>query len=99
MLGQRQSQSGVLLDQDHRLTLSMDVSDDGSNLFIGNEKVVDNDGLHGAKEVEGLVALGAGWHKIQVSFFEKTGGDVLKVKMAKAGKELMELRADQLFWN
>ena len=54
-------------------------SDDGSRLFIGDSLVVDNDGLHGMNERRGIIALAAGAHPIRVAFFEKTGGDDLKV--------------------
>ena len=49
-------------------------SDDGSQLTIGEDLVVDNDGLHGSEEVMGRIALGAGAHPITVGFFQKTGG-------------------------
>jgi alpha-L-fucosidase len=54
-------------------------SDDGSQLFIGDQLIVDNDGLHGMQEKKGVIALAAGFHPIRVTFFEKTGGDGLKV--------------------
>jgi len=54
-------------------------SDDGSRLYIGEELIVDNDGLHGMAEKRGVIALAAGLHPIRVTFFEKTGGDDLKV--------------------
>lgn len=57
-------------------------SDDGSQLFIDNEIVVENDGLHGLKKVSNLVALQAGYHEIIVRYFEGTGGDDLKVTWA-----------------
>lgn len=50
------------------------VSDDGSSLSIGDEVVVDNDGLHGSKEVFGRIALQAGMHPITVEFFQRSGG-------------------------
>jgi len=40
---------------------------------------VDNDGLHALHEEKGVIALAAGLHPIRVSYFEKTGGDELKV--------------------
>jgi len=43
--------------------------------------VVDNDGLHGMTEVEGVFALEKGYHSVWVAFFEKTGGDDLVVRM------------------
>ena len=54
-------------------------SDDGSQLFIDGKKVVDNDGLHPEVTREGKVTLKAGKHRLEVRFFEKTGGAVLKV--------------------
>ncbi len=54
-------------------------SDDGSQLFIDDQLIVDNDGLHGMQEKKGVIALAAGFHPIRVTFFEKTGGDGLKV--------------------
>jgi alpha-L-fucosidase len=54
-------------------------SDDGSQLYIGDDLVVDNDGLHGMLEKKGAVALATGLHPIRVIFFDKTGGDGLNV--------------------
>lgn len=62
-------------------------SDDGSQLFIGDQLVVDNDGLHGMQEKSGVIALAAGFHPIRVTFFEKTGGDGLKVSWKGAVME------------
>lgn len=54
-------------------------SDDGSRLYIGEKLVVDNDGLHGLTEKQGVIALVKGLHPIRVTYFEKTGGNELKV--------------------
>ena len=54
-------------------TLSVE-SDDGSRLFIGDEQVLDNDGLHGMVEVSGDIGLVAGTHAIRIDFFERGGG-------------------------
>jgi hypothetical protein len=62
-------------------------SDDGSQLFIGDQLVVNNDGLHGMHEESGVIALAAGFHPIHVTFFEKTGGDGLKVSWKGVGME------------
>jgi len=45
-------------------------SDDGSDLFIGNQKVVDNDGSHGEQERSGEIGLQAGLHPITVRYFQ-----------------------------
>ena len=55
-------------------------SDDGSNLSIDGVMIVNNDGTHGEEEVSGSICLQAGYHKIEVEYFEKTGtNDVLEV--------------------
>ena len=54
-------------------------SDDGSRLWIDSQVVIDNDGLHGARENTGLVALAPGLHPIRVEFFERDGGFDLKL--------------------
>ncbi|MEO1008262.1 MAG: S8 family serine peptidase [Planctomycetota bacterium] len=49
-------------------------SDDGSKLYLGDDLVVDNDGLHGMVEIGTEVALLAGKHALRVEFFEAGGG-------------------------
>ena len=60
-------------------------SDDGSQLFIGDQLVVDNDGLHGRRTVGGTIALAAGFHPIEVGYFEGQGGEFLEVEFAGPG--------------
>lgn len=55
-------------------------SDDGSKLWVNNQEVVDNDGLHGTVEESGQITLSAGNYPIRVEFFERTGGEVLQVR-------------------
>ncbi len=45
-------------------------SDDGSKLFIDNRVLIDNDGCHGAWEIEEQIALEKGFHTIQVQYFD-----------------------------
>jgi len=54
-------------------------SDEGSRLYIGNILVVDNDGLHPARERAGRIGLKAGLHTIRVEYFERTGAQSLTV--------------------
>lgn len=55
------------------------ISDDGSQLMIADHLVVNNDGLHGAEEKSGSIALSEGFHPLRVTFFEKSGGNELTV--------------------
>lgn len=57
-------------------------SDDGSRLYIGDELVVDNDGLHGMIERSGNIPLRQGWHRTRIEFFEAGGGAGLFARMA-----------------
>jgi alpha-L-fucosidase len=54
-------------------------SDDGSLLWIDQQKIVDNDGLHGNKKVTGELPLEAGYHEFMVRYFNATGGEDLRV--------------------
>ncbi len=54
-------------------------SDDGSQLFIDQALVVDNDGLHALQERSGSVTLPTGYHEIVVTMFEALGGQELLV--------------------
>lgn len=57
-------------------------SDDGSALYIGDEQVVNNDGLHGMVSKSGTIPLAAGWHQIRIEFFENGGGAGLIATMS-----------------
>lgn len=46
------------------------VSDDGSRLFIDENKIIDNDGQHPPQSQSGSVFLGEGVHKIMVDYFQ-----------------------------
>lgn len=60
-------------------------SDDGSQLFINDQLVVNNDGLHGVQEQSGSITLDAGEHTLIVTFFERLGGDSLSVSWSGPG--------------
>ena len=60
-------------------------SDDGSVLRIGNEEVVDNDGMHSEKAVSGMVALAAGLHPITIEYVQGGGGASLRAFVEREG--------------
>ena len=72
------------------------VSDDGSRLYIGDVLVVDNDGPHGQRERSGEIALQAGFHIIQVSYFQSAGESHLSVSYEGPGVEKQEIPATAL---
>jgi len=54
-------------------------SDDGSMLYIDNTLLINNDGLHSDREINGSTALAAGYHKIILKYLQGSGGSNLKV--------------------
>ncbi|MCL4221778.1 MAG: hypothetical protein KJZ65_10475 [Phycisphaerales bacterium] len=48
-------------------------SDEGSRLFVGNQLVVNNDGLHAMRSASGVVGLQPGLHEVRVEYFEANG--------------------------
>ena len=60
-------------------------SDDGSALYIGDTKVVDNDGMHAMEEKSGTIKLGEGTYPITVTFFQAGGGQGLDVAWKTPG--------------
>ena len=45
-------------------------SDDGSKLYVDDDVVIDNDGVHPNEKRDGSVILAAGLHRIRVSYFQ-----------------------------
>jgi S1-C subfamily serine protease len=60
-------------------------SDDGSQLYIHDGLVVDNDDAHGVREAGGQIRLTAGLHPITVTFFERDGAELLEVAIEGPG--------------
>ncbi|MFH1197086.1 MAG: alpha-L-fucosidase [bacterium] len=74
-------------------------SDDGSRLYIDDKMIVDNDGLHGIVQKEGKIALEKGFHSLKVTFFEKSGGEDLKVYYKGPGIEYRQIPDGVLFYS
>ncbi len=72
-------------------------SDDGSRLYIDDMPVVNNDGLHGLREQQGVIALAKGFHKIRVAYLERTGSNTLTVYIQSEKLEKRILPAEWLF--
>tara|TARA_Y100000589_G_scaffold329286_1_gene375388 strand:+ start:479 stop:3526 length:3048 start_codon:yes stop_codon:yes gene_type:complete len=72
-------------------------SDDGSRLWIGDQLVVDNDGLHGVEEESNTIDLEAGFHPVTIHFFEHLGGHVLIAEYAGPGISRQIIPSSVLF--
>ena len=71
-------------------------SDDGSRLFLDGQLVVDNDGLHGLQEQSGTIGLKAGWHALELQWFNADGGAGLEVSWLGPGTGRQPLPAERL---
>jgi hypothetical protein len=72
-------------------------SDDGSRLYIDNKLIIDNDNCHAATELSAKAALKAGYHLINVEYFENELYQELKLSFDGPGTEKQEVPADRLF--
>ena len=72
-------------------------SDDGSTLWIDGKQVIDNDGSHGSNTEEARMEFEAGYHHIEVKYFQKTQGQGLGVVWQGPGIEESAVPDDVLF--
>ncbi|MBR9919644.1 MAG: DUF1080 domain-containing protein [Bacteroidetes bacterium] len=56
------------------------ISDDGSRMLIGDQEIINNDGLHGADAVDGEIALAKGYHPFRVEYFNHQGGKMFSLQ-------------------
>lgn len=59
-------------------------SDEGSRLWIDGIQIIDLDGLHAPVEKRARVSLEAGRHYLEVAYFEREGGETLRVEISGA---------------
>lgn len=71
-------------------------TNDGSMLYIHGQKVVSNDGPHGARERSGQIALGKGYHPIIIEYKQIGGGKLLEAYIEGPGIEKREIRPTEL---
>ena len=68
-------------------------SDDGSQLYLHDRLLVDNDGLHGMQERSGSIDLLTGRYPIRVEFFERGGGAGLITRFEGPGTRKQTISA------
>jgi PA14 domain-containing protein len=71
-------------------------SDDGARLYIDDEVIVSNDGLHPPRDVSGSAILISGIHGIRVAYFQGPRLQVaLVLKVAPPGEDLRIFSTDE----
>jgi len=74
-------------------------SDDGSELFIDGQRVVDNSGSHAVRERQGQVKLAAGDHDLRLDFVQQGGEAACILSWSTEGQEKLPVPSDVLFHN
>lgn len=72
-------------------------SDDGSQLYIDDELIVNNDGNHSMQERSGKALLAPGYHKIKLIYFDSGGGNGLKVQYRMEGGEKKDWEGEMMW--
>lgn len=71
-------------------------SDDGSRIYLNDNLLIDNDGLHGIVQKKAEIDLPAGAHKLVVTYFDNGGGDALKVAWKGPGFDKQPIAPESL---
>lgn len=72
-------------------------SDDGAVFIIGEEAVVDLDGLHGKMTASGIVPLKKGFHKVRLKYFQAGGDAVLNLRFGLKGQALRRMNGSEFY--
>jgi hexosaminidase len=86
----------IKVDRDDVYTFSL-LCDDAGVLKIGNQIVIDNDGMHAPVKKVGQIALTKGLHPLELDYIEGGGGGTLKLKILNENKVFTELDASVLY--
>ncbi len=73
-------------------------SNDGSNLYINDILIVENDGVHGSTERMGKIKLSQGLHPFQLHYFDGGGSQSLNVQYKGPGVSRQKIPIEQLFY-
>jgi alpha-L-fucosidase len=72
-------------------------SDDGSKLWIDNNLIIDNDGLHGDNEKQGMCALQKGYHLFKLAYFNGSGDAALQLRYRTGVAEIKSIPLSMFF--
>jgi predicted alpha/beta superfamily hydrolase len=76
-------------------------SDDGSKVYLNDELLFDNDGIHSSDNpIVKLVPLNPGYYPLRIDYFERTGDEAIILGTANVGKktEALPLPKEVLFY-
>ena len=74
-------------------------SDDGSELALNNQILIDNNGLHGSQTEAGKITLDDGRYPIKILYFENGGSQSLKLEYEGPGISRRPVPANKLFFD
>jgi CubicO group peptidase (beta-lactamase class C family) len=86
----------VFIDKDGLYNLYT-ISDDGSQLYLNDELVVDSDGAHGNFPAAYVLPLKKGYYAIKILYFEKTGHEILQTGFWTEGNDPKPFAKEMLF--
>ncbi len=72
-------------------------SDDGSKLYIDDELLIDNDGLHGNVAISKNIALKKGYHMFRLAYIQATGGAALSLQYNVGGGNKLNIPASLFY--
>ncbi len=65
-------------------------SDDGSQFYLNNQLIIDNDGCHATEYKKANLALKEGKYPFKLIYFDSTGGQELDLKVTKPNGEVIK---------
>ena len=72
-------------------------SNDGSKMYLAEDVLIDNDGLHALIERSKPIALKKGFYPVKVQYFQEGGTSALQVSWKGPGFEKQEIPPETLF--
>jgi hypothetical protein len=71
-------------------------SDDGARMYLNGEVLIDYDGIHGAGYRKATAALGKGLHSFRLVYFQRFGGQGLRLSWESRKMEYREISPENL---
>ena len=88
---------GFLLINERGIYRFATKSDDGSEIYIDGNIIVDNSGFHATQYTQGITFLETGLHHIRIDYFDGGGGAVMEVLWTKPGGTETLMSIEHLF--